>query len=151
VARRLVQQPAGSDLSPDYGVGTTEYMRRMGGWGFTLECGQHEDPRAPEVAYRAIVNALAHLRLIDAAPPAPAAEVEALSLFEVIDKTHPDDRFARDWSSFDAVRAGELVGTRRDGTPVRAESDSRIVFPNPAAQAGQEWFYLARASERFAR
>jgi uncharacterized protein len=139
------------DLDADYGVGTTEYMRRMGGWGFTLECGQHEDPRAPEVAYRAIVNALAHLRLIDAAPPAPAAEVEALSLFEVIDKTDADDRFARDWSSFDAVRAGELVGTRRDGTPVRAESDSRIVFPNPAAQAGQEWFYLARASERFTR
>jgi predicted deacylase len=155
VERRRARHAGGGelalDLDADYGVGTTEYMRRMGGWGFTLECGQHEDPRAPEVAYRAIVNALAHLRLIDAAPPAPAAEVEALSLFEVIDKTHPDDRFARDWSSFDAVRAGELVGTRRDGTPVRAESDSRIVFPNPAAQAGQEWFYLARASERFAR
>jgi predicted deacylase len=151
VARRLVQQPAGSDLSPDYGVGTTEYMRRVGGWAFTLECGQHEDPRAPEVAYRAILNSLAHLRLIAAPPPAPATDVEALHLFEVVDKAHDDDRFSRSWTSFDPVQAGELIGTRHDGTPVHAETDGRIVFPNPSAKAGQEWFYLARPHTRFAR
>jgi predicted deacylase len=137
------------DLDPDYGVGTTEYMRRVGGWGFTLECGQHEDPRAPEVAYRAILNTLAHLRLVDAPAPAPAADVEALHLFEVVDKTHADDRFARSWASFDLVRAGELIGTLADGTPVHAATDARIVFPNPAAQAGQEWYYLARPTDRF--
>jgi len=54
-----------------YGVGTTEYMRAHGGYGVTLECGQHDDPLAPEVAYKAILNCLAHLALIDApAPPA---------------------------------------------------------------------------------
>lgn len=137
------------ELDPDYGVGTTEYMRRVGGWGFTLECGQHDDPRAPEVAYRAILNTLAHLRLIDAAAPAPATDVEALHLFEVVDKAHADDRFAREWASFDVVRAGELIGTRQDGTPVHAATDGRIVFPNPAAEAGQEWFYLARPTDRF--
>ena len=150
-AQHAAEGQAGIDLDPDYGVGTTEYMRRMGGWGFTLECGQHEDPRAPEVAYRAILNTLAHLRLIDAPPPQPATEVEALHLFEVVDKAHADDHFSRDWASFDAVRAGELIGTRHDGTPVRADSDVRIVFPNPAAAAGQEWFYLARPHDRFAR
>jgi predicted deacylase len=133
----------------DYGVGTTEYMRRVGGWGFTLECGQHEDPRAPEVAYRAILNTLAHLRLIDAPAPAPATDVEALHLFEVVDKAHDADRFVRDWASFDAVRAGDAIGLRHDGTPVTATTDGRIVFPNPAALAGQEWFYLARPSPRF--
>lgn len=153
VQRRIAQHAGGGsglDLDPDYGVGTTEYMRRVGGWAFTLECGQHDDPRAPEVAYRAILNTLAHLRLIDASPPAPAGEVEALHLFEVVDKAHAGDAFSRDWSSFDAVRAGELIGMRHDGTPVRADADGRIVFPNPAAQAGQEWFYLARPSARFA-
>ncbi len=137
------------DLDPDYGVGTTEYMRRQGGWGFTLECGQHADPSAPQVAYRAILNTLAHLRLIDAPAPAPVAAVEALRLFEVVDKEHAGDRFDRHWASFDAVRAGERIGTRNDGTPVSAATDGRIVFPNPAAEAGQEWFYLARATTRF--
>jgi predicted deacylase len=149
-ARQAGRGDAGLDLDADYGVGTTEYMRRRGGWGFTLECGQHDDPRAPEVAYRAILNSLAHLRLIAAPPPAAASPVEALHLFEVVDKDHADDRFARPWASFDPVRAGELIGTRHDGTPVRAEADARVVFPNPAALAGQEWFYLARAHGRFA-
>lgn len=138
------------DLDADYGVGTTEYMRRVGGWGFTLECGQHKDPRAPDVAYRAILNAMAHLQLIDAPDPSPAADVEALRLFQVVDKDHVDDRFSREWSSFDPIRAGELIGTRRDGTPLLAETDGRIVFPNPAAEPGQEWFYLARPHGRFA-
>ena len=42
-----------------YGVGTTEYMRSTGGYALTLECGQHDDPAAPDVAYRAIMNTLA--------------------------------------------------------------------------------------------
>jgi predicted deacylase len=143
------QANAGADLDPDYGIGTTEHMRRCGGWGLTLECGQHADAHAPEVAYRAILNTLAHLGMIDAPPPAPAPSVEALSLRDVVDKAHAEDRFARPWVSFDALRAGDLIGTRHDGTPVRAPADGRIVFPNPAAQAGQEWFYLAQPSRRF--
>jgi len=152
VARRRAHHEAHGalDLDAEYGVGTTEYMRRVGGWGFTLECGQHEDPRAPDVAYRAILNTLAHLELIDAPAPAPATGVEALHLFEVVDKAHADDRFSRAWASFDAVRAGDLIGTRHDGTPVHAQTDGRIVFPNPEALAGQEWFYLARPHARFA-
>jgi len=150
-ARAAQAGASGLDLHADYGVGTTEYMRRVGGWGFTLECGQHEDPRAPEVAYRAILNTLAHLALIDAPPPQPVSNAEALRLVQVVDKVHRDDRFARPWSSFDPVRAGELIGTRHDGTPVAAGIDGRIVFPNPSADAGQEWFYLARPHARFTR
>jgi len=141
---------AALDLDPRYGVGTTEYMRSVGGCAFTLECGQHEDPAAPEVAYRAIRNTLAHLRLVDAPDP-PPADMELLRLVDVVDKTHVDDRFARPWKSFEPVRAGEPIGTRADGTPVAAPHDGFIVFPNPAAGAGQEWFYLAVRATRFQR
>lgn len=141
--------PPSLETDTDFGVGTTEYMRRMGGWGFTLECGQHDDPQAPEVAHRAILNTLAHLKFIDAPDPQPVADPQALSLYEVVDKQHADDHFAQPWKSFDALPAGTLIGTRADGTPVHAERDSHIVFPNPAATAGNEWYYLARASQRF--
>jgi uncharacterized protein len=137
------------DLHADYGVGTTEYMRRTGGWALTLECGQHDDPQSQEVGYRAILNTLAHLRIIDAPDPPAAGGVEALRLFQVVDRQHAQDQFSRAWTSFDAVRAGEVIGTRHNGTLLRAESDVRIVFPNSAAQPGKEWFYLARAQARF--
>ena len=63
------------------GVGTTEYMRFSGGYGVTLECGAHDDPKSADVGYAAIVNALAHLGLIDAAPP-PVAMTTAIQIVE---------------------------------------------------------------------
>ena len=136
------------DTDPRYGVGTTEYMRSVGGYALTLECGQHDDPQGPEVAYKAILNTLAHLGLVDAPRPAAVAEIEALRIFDVIDKAHVDDAFARPWSSFDPLRAGDLIGTRHDGSPVHAQTDGYILFPNAKAGVGHEWFYLAKANPR---
>jgi len=135
------------DLDPRYGIGTTEYMRSIGGNALTLECGQHEDPAAPDVAYRAIVNTLAHLRLTEAPDP-PPAPMECLSLSEVVDRLHPDDAFAQAWRSFDPVAEGQTIGTRHDGSVLVAPFSGFIVFPNPAAEPGHEWFYLAQSSTR---
>ncbi|MDH4060992.1 MAG: succinylglutamate desuccinylase/aspartoacylase family protein [Aquincola sp.] len=136
------------DADPSYGVGTTEYMRRCGGYALTLECGQHDDPAAPDVAHHAIHQAVALLGLADLPLRPPAAVFECLCLTEVIDRVHADDRFVREWMSFDAVRAGDLIGVRHDGAPVRAEREGRIVFPDPAAAPGHEWFYFAAPSQR---
>lgn len=140
------RRPLGID--PRYGVGTTEYMRSQGGYGVTLECGQHEDPQAPQVAWRAIHNTLAQLQMVDAAVPAPVATPQTLRLTQVIDKLHDDDRFTRTWSSYDAIAKGDVVGVRHDGAPVQAPADGFIVFPNPGASAGNEWFYFAETSAR---
>lgn len=153
VQRRVAQQPDDADSSglntdPRYGVGTTEYMRSVGGSALTLECGQHEDPAAPEVAYRAILNTLAHLGLTAQPAPLAVANPQALRLYQVIDKNHIDDTFSRAWASFDPVAAGQPIGVRQDGCEVVADDDGFIVFPNPKALPGQEWFYLARRSGR---
>ncbi|PXX48763.1 succinylglutamate desuccinylase/aspartoacylase family protein [Aquitalea magnusonii] len=136
------------DSDTRYGMGTTEFMRANGGWALTLECGQHLDPAAPELAYQAIRNTLAHLGMVAGPAPAVQAAMTTLSLYEVVDKLHEDDCFCRAFASFDPVGKGELIGHRHDGSPVRALDDGCIVFPNPAAQTGQEWFYLARPSQR---
>ncbi|RQO58441.1 succinylglutamate desuccinylase [Paucibacter sp. KBW04] len=136
---------------PHYGVGTTEYMRSQGGYGLTLECGQHLDPHAPEVARLAILRTLVHLGMVApeaVEPHKPATPPELLQLYEVIDREHAEDKFEREWASFDAVELGQRIGTRFDGRPVLAPSSGRIVFPNNKALPGQEWFYLARASDR---
>ena len=133
----------GANSDPRYGVGTTEYMRSQGGYAITLECGQHEDPSSPEVAYRAIRNTLDFLGITKGSPPAEVEKYEALRLHEVVDRAHPDDRFSREWSSFDPLKKGDLIGTRQDGTPVVAPGDGWIVFPDKSALPGNEWFYLA--------
>ena len=142
-ARGLAQ-----DADASYGVGTTEYMRSQGGYGVTLECGQHADPAAPDVAYRAIRQAIALLGLAAVPLLPPAAEFERLRLTEVVDRLHADDRFVRPWRSFDALHAGEHVAERHDGTPVLAAADGHIVFPDAQALPGHEWFYVAVPSPR---
>ena len=134
-----------------YGVGTTEYMRSTGGMALTLECGQHADPQAPDVAYRAIMNTLAHFGLIDAPKPQPIAlaDMEYLSMVEVHDKFDAGDTFSRTWSSFDRLKAGDEIGRRADGTPVLAPYDAYMLFPDVAAKANAEWFYLAKVSDAF--
>ena len=139
------------DTDPRYGIGTTEYMRSVGGCALTLECGQHDDPAAPEVAYRAIVNTLAHLSLIDAPEPEPAAHLEGLRLCDVVPRLHADDAFVQPWTSFDAVTEGQPIARRHDGAVVRAPYAGYVVFPNTAAEVGNEWFYLARAEPRLTR
>ncbi len=136
-----------------YGVGTTEYMRTTGGYALTLECGQHVDPQAPEVAYRAIMNTLAFLKLIDAPEPEPVPfdEMEALQMVVVHDKQDAGDQFIRSWASFDPVIEGEQIGTRADGTPVVAEFSGRILFPDAKANANSEWYYLTRPNPEFGR
>lgn len=150
VTRRVADAAAtGKQLNllntdPRYGVGTTEYMRSVGGYSITLECGSHDDPESPEVGYRAILNALAHLGLTNAPKPSPVKEFEALRMYEVHDKNHLNDMFSRDWSSFNPLKKGDLIGTRHDGTPVLAEADGCILFPDAKAEPGNEWFYVAK-------
>jgi uncharacterized protein len=131
-----------------YGVGTTEYMREQGGYALTLECGQHVDPQAQHIGYQAIINTLVYLGFIDGPNPAPVAEKQSLRLYDVIDRNAVEDEFIQEWKSFDEIKAGAPIGKRADGTLVCAENDGFIVFPNPKAQPGQEWFYLARPTER---
>lgn len=150
VARRRARAGDASAAieDPAYGIGTTEYMRAQGGYGITLECGQHDDPAAPAVAYRAIRQTLALLGLAALPLAPPARPFECLTLAEVVDRHHADDRFVKPWQSFDPLRAGEPIARRADGAEVRAETDGWIVFPDPGALPGHEWFYLARASTR---
>ncbi len=148
VRRRRERDGASPYADPEYGVGTTEYLRSRGGIAVTLECGQHEDPRAPDFAHRAVLRALVHLRMaaVEVEPAPPPREL--LRLVEVFDRLHPGDRLARAWTSFEPIRAGEPIGVRHDGTPVPAPADGRVVFPNPNAGVGAEWCYFAVPSPR---
>jgi uncharacterized protein len=130
--------------NPNYGVGTTEYMRSRGGYGVTLECGQHDDPQAIGVARHAILQTLVLLGLTDLPLVAEPPGREILRLVDVTDRDHAGDTFDREWRSFDPVKHGEVIGMRQDGDAVTAPSDGFIVFPNPRAEVGQEWFYFAQ-------
>ena len=130
--------------NPNYGVGTTEYMRARGGYAVTLECGQHDDPAGIAVARHAILQTLGLLGITSANPATPIETPEILRLIDVTDKEHAGDTFTKEWRSFDAVKAGDVIGVRHSGAEVKAQGDGFVVFPNPRGEVGQEWFYFAQ-------
>jgi uncharacterized protein len=133
---------------PRYGVGTTEYMRSVGGYAITLECGQHEAPESPEVGYQVIRNTLAFLGLSGETPPEPVSDFESLSLVAVHDREQEGDTFVETWASFNRFEAGDLIARRHDGTELRAPAKGCIMFPDANAKRGNEWFYFAKENPR---
>ncbi len=155
VARRKARAltPGAVHEDPGYGVGTTEYMRSQGangqgGYGVTLECGQHDDPAGEDVAHHAIRQTLALLGLAELPLAPPARPFECLRLAEVTDRHAEGDRFVKAWTSFDPLAEGELIAVRADGSELRAPQAGYIVFPDVSALPGHEWFYLAQSSQR---
>lgn len=136
-----------SDAAVLYGSGTNEYMRRTGGYAVTLECGQHADPAAQHIAWRAIVAALQALGMVEGGM-ARAAKPRVLRLVGTTDRLAVGDCFARAWACFDPIGQGQPIGTRASGELLLAEREGHIVFPNAEAAPGTEWFYFAIDSDR---
>jgi uncharacterized protein len=146
--RTITDERARLLCDPKYGVGTTEYMRSVGGAAITLECGQHDDPHGPLVAYNAIRNTLSFFEMANLPKNVPTPQMECLHLSEVIDRNDPADTFSRAWTSFDTLAAGDIIAARANGEALAAPANGRIVFPNPKSTPGTEWFYFAHVDQR---
>ena len=129
------------------GVGTTEYMRFAGGYGATIECGQHDDPASVEIGYAAILRALAHLGIVDAPAPAVSAR-RAIRLTDSLLCGTEGDRLEGFRVTGEAVAAGEVIVRRAGGEALTAPRPGYLVFPDPKPLPGKQLCYFAVASER---
>jgi hypothetical protein len=133
VARR-VKEGTGSELnrSPIYGVGTTEYMRSVGGYRGHARMrtargsliGRGRLPRDPQLCSRSWASRRNR-------SPRRSAKYEALHLHEVIDpQARRTMRSRAPWSSFDQLKKGR--GSSARATTARrscAPHDGWIMFP----------------------
>lgn len=129
-----------SSVSADEGVGTEEYARRCGKIASIVECGDHADPLAADVGYKAIRNAMRHLGIVtdgEVCENAPRLVTVSQVFYRDDDGT-----FTRDWRHLDEVKAGEIIATRADGSALRAPADGFVILPHVDCDIGQEWFYF---------
>ncbi len=125
--------------------GTTEYARARGALAATLECGQHLNADAPEIGYRGILRALAHLDMLDAQSVAalgvlPTGKERCVKIKSVYPR-EAGAEFARAWKHFDPVAKGEAMATYADGRKLVAPEDGFIVLPKATAVPGEDWFF----------
>ncbi|MGH6762587.1 MAG: L,D-transpeptidase family protein [Phyllobacterium sp.] len=134
-------------LSSLHGVGTTEYMRFVGGYGVTVECGQHLDPNGPQVGYDCVLNGLAHLGMIKEDRPLTRTP-RVLEIADAILADHEDDRLLRQFRAGEAVAKDEVIGRRADGTDIVAPYDGAVIFASLSAAVNSELCFLCKASTR---
>lgn len=134
-------------LAVTEGFGTTEYMRFAGGYGVTLECGQHDDLASVEVGHAAIRNALVHLGLVDASPP-KLARPKVIHMSDLLICETEGDRVEGDWKTGDDIAAGQPIARRAGGEVLLAQRDGFAIFPNRTPKPGEAVIYLGEASSR---
>lgn len=131
--------------------GTTEYARAKGAMAVTLECGQHLNPDAADVGYRAILRALAHFGMLDETCPAAlslrqhqgvAPDDQRCVKMKSVYYRDKDASFAKPWRHFDFVAKGEPMALLAGGEAIAAPEDGHIVLPKASAGTGDEWFYF---------
>ena len=123
------------------GATTTEYAQQRGKRALTVEAGCNDDPAAGERGFTVAVRALAHLGLT---APWAAAPRPRLLRFSRIVRREREGVFTRPWTSFDAVKQGDVIARYADGETVAAPEDGLVIMPFAGAALGEEWFYLAK-------
>jgi predicted deacylase len=126
---------------------TTQYANETGKMGIVVECGQHSDPAAINVAYACIRRTLAYYEMMDIGSYAFEAEAPRIVRFTGIVAHDRPGAFAREWQNLDRVKAGTPMILYEDGSVLTATEPSVIILPDPIAAPGAEWLYLAREGE----
>lgn len=142
-----------SGVEAKYAWGTTEYSRARAkpAIAVTLECGQHKDATAPDVAYAAAVNALAYLGIVDLAAagrvlakvqiPAPGPKQFA-RMHSVV--WNEPATLEPDLVHFSPLKSGQALARRPDGSAIVAPFDGFLIMPDRHAALGEEMGYIGR-------
>ena len=123
-------------------------MCSVGGYGLTVECGQHDDPAGADVTHHAVRKTLALLDIADLPLAPPARLFACMALAAVVDRHAEADRLARAWTSSDPLAAAALSAVRAVGSELHPPEAGYIIFPDVSALPAHEWFYLAQATRR---
>lgn len=117
---------------------TDDYAHQNGKKWVCIKCGQHNDPHAPVVAYKAIINILKHFNFIDG--KAQYKKERVLNIKNIYYKEH-EWEFTKKWKHWDTVLQWDIIANY-ENSKIVAPYDGNILLPKHWAKTGDEWFYF---------
>ncbi len=118
------------------------FLKLEGVPALSVECGAHDDPELSEKAYHIALGFLRATRAIDDATETPSAGAPRVHVMETITKPSVEFRFGQDWTGFQQLEPGALVGRDRL-TEIRTTRPCYAVLPNQNVDVGDDVIYLA--------
>lgn len=125
---------------------TTAYANKIGKIGILIECGQHGDSKAVEVAYEAIMRTLIHFKVISNVESNPIKDIDMKEILmtDLFIKNADGDHFVSEWKHLDKISVGQVIAEREAGEKILADYDCVMVLPKLKGLVGKEWFYLGK-------
>ncbi len=116
-----------ADMAKDFSGTTQSYARRRGAKAYTIENGQHEDPRSREHALRISIDFLKREGLTPNGDRQHGSP-RALRQFLMHKKQSEAFHFRKPFRSFERLSRGDIIGTE-EGRLLTAPEDCFIVLP----------------------
>ena len=111
--------------------------------GVAVECGQHDDPQAAQVAYLASRRALAYLGMAElpaGLPPAPPAR--RLIVRAAVKRMSASFRFDRPLAGMERLDPGTVIG-HGDHLALSVRNPCYAIMPNDDVPVGDDLLYIA--------
>ena len=122
---------------------TTNYAHSKNKDCILVECGQHKDPNAPNVAAKVISRILQYYGMISKKPIfAKSKKLEMIEMTDLFIKENENDSFSRQWKHLEIIQRGDVIGKRQSGKLIIAKDNCVMILPKYNPLVGKEWFYL---------
>jgi succinylglutamate desuccinylase len=118
------------------------FLKLAGTPALSVECGAHDDPAISETAQRIAMSFLRATGAIDDGHPTNGSEVRTVRVVETITKPSEEFHFGAQWTGFERLEPGALVGRDRI-TEIRVSRACYAVLPNLDVEVGDDVIYLA--------
>jgi uncharacterized protein len=109
-----------------------------------VECGQHQDPEAPLIAYNAIKDFLHHYWLIAEWWNNTPASIHHIMMKKMVYMQDKQWIFIKERKNWDTIKKWDIIAIYDDGEKVFSDIDGYIVLPKHWAKPWGERFYLAQ-------
>lgn len=109
----------------------------------SVECGQHEQLEAVDVAYACLRRGLDYLGLLPWPEMLPPIACTSLQLRAAVKKPSAGFKFVRPLSSMQQLAAGDVIG-RDEDMELSAHRNCYVIMPNDAVEVGEDMIYLAQ-------
>ena len=122
-------------------TGTTDYyMNRRMKNGLVIECGNHHDRKATDIAESAIKSFLGYFDMIDYKPV--VSQKQFMQVKTIYHTTTNSFRLTKPFADFEPVNRDQIIGFDRN-KEVKPEFDGAIIFARNRDRIGAEAFLLA--------
>ena len=109
----------------------------------SVECGQHEQLEAADVAYACLRRGLDYLGVLPWPEKTAPIACTRLQLRAAVKRPSASFKFVRPLSSMQQMAAGEVIGRDEDIT-LSVHRNCYVIMPNDGVEVGEDMIYIAQ-------